>query len=96
VRDVGIVPFRVEPFNDAGLPYRILKYCARPGAHRGARSRCADTWSPGRDDRRDAEAFAAAAFYQAARAPGPTSSCFYGPLAQTARSQNSPRGSELA
>jgi hypothetical protein len=24
--DVGIVPFRVEPFNDAGLPYRILKY----------------------------------------------------------------------
>jgi hypothetical protein len=24
--DVGIVPFRAEPFNDAGLPYRILKY----------------------------------------------------------------------
>ncbi|MDQ3632058.1 MAG: hypothetical protein M3417_12470, partial [Actinomycetota bacterium] len=24
--DVGIVPFTVEPFNDAGLPYRILKY----------------------------------------------------------------------
>ena len=24
--DVGIVPFRVEPFNDAGLPNRILKY----------------------------------------------------------------------
>ena len=24
--DVGIVPFKVEPFNDAGLPYRILKY----------------------------------------------------------------------
>ena len=30
--DVGIVPFRVEPFNDAGLPYRILKY-ARLGRH---------------------------------------------------------------
>jgi hypothetical protein len=28
--DVGIVPFRVEPFNDAGLPYRILKV-ARQG-----------------------------------------------------------------
>jgi hypothetical protein len=28
--DVGIVPFTVEPFNDAGLPYRILKY-ARQG-----------------------------------------------------------------
>jgi hypothetical protein len=24
--DVGIVPFRVEPFNDAGLPQRIMKY----------------------------------------------------------------------
>jgi hypothetical protein len=24
--DVGILPFRVEPFNDAALPYRILKY----------------------------------------------------------------------
>jgi hypothetical protein len=24
--DVGIVPFKEEPFNDAGLPYRILKY----------------------------------------------------------------------
>jgi hypothetical protein len=24
--DVGIVPFKAEPFNDAGLPYRILKY----------------------------------------------------------------------
>jgi hypothetical protein len=24
--DVGIVPFRREPFNDAGLPYRIVKY----------------------------------------------------------------------
>ncbi len=23
--DVGFLPFRVEPFNDAGLPYRILK-----------------------------------------------------------------------
>jgi hypothetical protein len=24
--DVGIVPFKVEPFNDAGLPNRIIKY----------------------------------------------------------------------
>jgi hypothetical protein len=24
--DVGIVPFKLEPFNDAALPYRILKY----------------------------------------------------------------------
>ncbi|HVW19468.1 MAG TPA: hypothetical protein VHB30_14595, partial [Solirubrobacteraceae bacterium] len=33
--DVGLVPFRVEPFNDAGLPYRILKY-----ARMGRRSLC--------------------------------------------------------
>ncbi|MBA3748857.1 MAG: hypothetical protein H0W96_15395, partial [Solirubrobacterales bacterium] len=30
--DVGVLPFRVEPFNDAALPYRILKY-ARLGRH---------------------------------------------------------------
>jgi len=24
--DVGLLPFKVEPFNEAGLPYRILKY----------------------------------------------------------------------
>lgn len=30
--DVGIVPFKVEPFNDAGLPYRILKV-AKLGRH---------------------------------------------------------------
>jgi hypothetical protein len=30
--DVGIVPFKREPFNDAGLPNRILKY-ARLGRH---------------------------------------------------------------
>ena len=34
--DVGIVPFKVEPFNDAGLPYRILKY-ARLAAGRSRR-----------------------------------------------------------
>jgi hypothetical protein len=26
--DAGIVPFKVDPFNDAGLPYRIVKYAA--------------------------------------------------------------------
>ena len=50
--DVGIVPFKVEPFNDAGLPYRILKY-ARLGRRTvtpelaGVR-----TWAQRRDDRR--------------------------------------------
>lgn len=60
VCDVGIVPFRVEPFNDAGLPYRILKY-----AKLGRRSVCPDlagvrTWAHAVDVAADADAFASA------------------------------------
>ena len=60
VADVGIVPFRVEPFNDAGLPYRILKY-----AKLGRRSVCPNlagvkTWANAVDVAGDADAFAAA------------------------------------
>ena len=58
--DVGIVPFAVEPFNDAGLPYRILKY-----ARQGVRTvtpelRGVQTWAPAVTTARDATAFAAA------------------------------------
>jgi len=58
--DVGIVPFRVEPFNDAGLPYRILKY-----AKLGRRTVCPDlagvrTWPEAVDVAADVDAFAAA------------------------------------
>lgn len=43
--DVGIVPFKVEPFNDAGLPFRILKY-ARLGRRTVAPPLAgAQTWS---------------------------------------------------
>ena len=31
--DVGIVPFKVEEFNDAALPYRIIKYARARAPH---------------------------------------------------------------
>ncbi|MGZ6673448.1 MAG: glycosyltransferase, partial [Solirubrobacteraceae bacterium] len=63
--DVGIVPFKVEPFNDAGLPYRILKY-----ARLGRRTVAPDlagvrTWDNAVTTARDADAFAAALAEQA-------------------------------
>jgi glycosyltransferase involved in cell wall biosynthesis len=58
--DVGIVPFKVEPFNEAAMPYRILKYARLgrrtvspdlPGAH---------TWAHAVTFADGPEAFAAA------------------------------------
>ena len=65
--DVGIVPFKVEPFNDAGLPYRILKY-----ARLGRRTVTPDlagvrTWERAVRVTADAEAFAAALLEHAGR-----------------------------
>jgi hypothetical protein len=88
--DVGIVPFKVEPFNDAGLPYRILKY-ARLGrrtvtpALAGVR-----TWAPAVTVAEGAEAFAdALAGYAGARAH-PDDELREWALAQTARAQDDP------
>lgn len=58
--DVGILPFKVEPFNDAGLPYRILKY-----AKLGRRTIAPDlagarTWGHAVTCCADADAWAAA------------------------------------
>ena len=66
--DVGIVPFKVEPFNDAALPYRILKY-----ARLGRRTVAPDlaglrTWSQAVTVAADAEAFAQALLDYAGRA----------------------------
>lgn len=58
--DVGIVPFRAEPFNDAGLPYRILKY-ARLGRRTVMRDLAgARTWEHAVTFADDPPAFAAA------------------------------------
>jgi hypothetical protein len=88
--DVGIVPFRVEPFNDAALPYRIIKY-ARLGrrtvtpALAGVR-----TWARAVDVADEAEAFAEALRAHAGARARPDADLREWALAQTARSQNAP------
>jgi hypothetical protein len=88
--DVGIVPFRVEPFNDAALPYRIIKY-ARLGrrtvtpALAGVR-----TWARAVDVADGPEAFAAALRAHAGARSRPDAELREWALAQTARSQNEP------
>ncbi|CAB4913990.1 unannotated protein [freshwater metagenome] len=88
--DVGIVPFKVEPFNDAGLPYRILKY-ARLGrrtvspALGGVR-----TWERAVTVADDAQTFAAALVEQAGRRVRPDLELREWALAQTAVHQNAP------
>jgi hypothetical protein len=88
--DVGIVPFRVEPFNDAALPYRIIKYArlgrrtvtpALAGAH---------TWARAVDVADGPEAFAAALRAHAGARSQPDAQLREWALAQTARSQNAP------
>lgn len=88
--DVGIVPFKVEPFNDAGLPYRILKY-ARLGRRTvtpelaGVR-----TWQAAVTTAPDADAFAAALRAQAGTRARPHLELREWALAQTADVQNAP------
>ncbi|HMJ33074.1 MAG TPA: hypothetical protein VK501_04075 [Baekduia sp.] len=88
--DVGIVPFKVEPFNDAGLPYRILKY-----ARLGRRTVTPDlagvrTWSEAVTVAPDAGAFAAALAEQAGRRASPDLALREWALQQTAVAQNGP------
>ena len=88
--DVGIVPFKVEPFNDAGLPYRILKY-----ARLGRRTVSLDlagvkTWSNAVTTARGAEGFADALLEQAGRRTAPDLELREWALAQTAHDQNAP------
>ena len=94
--DVGIVPFKVEPFNDAALPYRILKY-ARLGrrtvtpALAGVR-----TWSQAVTVVDDAEAFAQALLGAAGARMRPDEPLREWALAQTARAQDEPLWQRLA
>ena len=88
--DVGIVPFKVEPFNDAGLPYRILKY-----ARLGRRTVSLDlagvkTWSNAVTTTRGAEGFADALLEQAGRRTAPDLELREWALEQTAHDQNAP------
>jgi hypothetical protein len=94
--DFGIVPFRVEPFNNAGLPYRILKY-----ARLGRRTVSPDlagvrTWSRAVTTAADAGAFAAALAEQAGARTRPDLELRDWALHQTARAQNAPLWERLA
>jgi hypothetical protein len=96
VSDVGIVPFRAEPFNDAALPYRIIKY-ARLG--RGTVSpglAGVRTWARAVTVADDAAAFAAALRAHAGARLRPDDELREWALAQTARSQNAPLWERLA
>lgn len=88
--DVGIVPFKVEPFNDAGLPYRILKY-ARLG-RRTVTPQLAGvkTWGNAVTTAADADAFATAVHDQAGRRTAPDLELRAWALEQTATAQNAP------
>lgn len=94
--DVGIVPFKVDPFNDAALPYRILKY-----ARQGVRTVAPDlagvhTWDTAVTTAPDADAFAAALRAHAGRRATPDATLRDWALAQTAERQNTPLWERLA
>ena len=88
--DVGIVPFRVEPFNDAALPYRIIKY-ARLG-RRTVTPKLAGvtTWARAIVVADGPHAFAAALRDHAGARLLPDAELRDWALAQTASAQNAP------
>jgi hypothetical protein len=88
--DVGIVPFKVEPFNDAALPYRILKY-----ARVGRRTIAPDlaglrTWERAVTVANSPEAFADALAAHAGARLQPDEELRAWALEQTARTQDEP------
>jgi hypothetical protein len=94
--DVGIVPFKVEPFNDAALPYRIIKY-----ARLGRRTVTPDlagvrTWANAVTVADGPEAFAEALFAHAGARARPDEELRQWAHAQTARAQDEPLWQRLA
>ena len=88
--DVGILPFRVEPFNDAALPYRILKY-ARLGRRTVAPELAGvRTWERAVTTAADAAAFVAALRAQAGARVRPDEGLRAWALEQTAERVNAP------
>ncbi len=88
--DVGIVPFTTTPFNDAGLPFRILK-AARLG-RRTVTPELAGvhTWDNAVVRASNAAAFADALVAEAGRRAAPDLELRAWALAQTAVQQNAP------
>jgi hypothetical protein len=88
--DVGIVPFKVEPFNDAALPYRILKY-----ARLGRRTISPDlagvrTWASAVTVADGPDGFAEALLAHAGARAHPDEELRQWALAQSARAQDDP------
>jgi hypothetical protein len=93
--DVGIVPFSVEPFNDAALPYRILKY-ARLGRRTVSPPLAGVlTWSRAVTIADGPQAFAAALKHHAGHRATPDLALRDWALAQTAEHQNAPLWARL-
>lgn len=88
--DVGIVPFRVEPFNDAGLPFRILKYALLGRRTVSPPLSGARTWANAVTFAPDAPAFVAALRAEAGTRSHPDLALREWALAQTAERQNGP------
>ena len=88
--DVGIVPFRIEPFNDAGLPNRILKY-ARLGRMTVSPDLAGvKTWGRAVEVAADPEEFASLLAAHAGDRSRPDTQLRDWALAQTASNQNRP------
>jgi hypothetical protein len=88
--DVGIVPFKVEPFNDAGLPYRILKY-ARLGRRTISPPLAGvATWAEAVTIAPDVDGWVAALRASAGLRTRPDEELRAWALAQTAARQNAP------
>ena len=88
--DVGILPFRVEPFNDAALPYRILKYARLGRRTISPQLAGVRTWDRAVTTVADADAFVAALRAQAGARLRPDAALRTWALEQTAASVNAP------
>jgi hypothetical protein len=94
--DVGIVPFRREPFNDAALPYRILKYALLGRATVSPELAGVRTWDRAVTTADGADAFAAALRAHAGARVRPDAELRAWALEQTARTVNAPLWERLA
>jgi hypothetical protein len=88
--DVGILPFRVEPFNDAALPYRILKYARLGRRTISPQLAGVRTWDRAVTTAADADDFVAALRSQAGARLRPDAALRAWALEQSAARVNAP------
>lgn len=94
--DVGIIPFAVDPFNDAGLPTRILKYARLGRATISPELAGARTWSRATQFAIDAGEFAGLLRRSAGLRNTPDAELRDWALAQTSAAMNVPLHARLA